>query len=257
MRAIVFAAGVGSRMKPWTDSHPKALAPVGGVPMLQLVIEKLKAVGVDALVVNVHHFPDQIKQFLNNNANFGIDIEISDESDCLLETGGALAKIHRESSIIRNAAPNEVIIVHNADILTDFPIIEIAEKLTDNEAALLIDPKRESSRRFLFDHCGRLRGWTNLTSGLVKPAGLNTDGLRMGAFGGVHALSKRTLSDISLYCGDELHPFGIVDFYIDVCSETPICAYVPREPYRWFDIGTAAKLEAAEKSFGHSAMIRD
>lgn len=249
MKAIVFAAGVGSRLKPWTDAHPKALAPVAGVPMLQRVIEKLKASGIDAIVVNVHHFPDQIRQFLENNNNFGIDIEISDETSCLLETGGALSKIFRDSRIIKSADNSEPVFVHNSDILTDFPVRDLAGKLTDHEAALLIDPARDSSRRFLFDNAGRLHGWTNLKNGAVKPEGLEVSGLWMGAFGGVHALSKNTMADINRYCGAELRPFSIVDFYVGVCGEKSICAYVPKKSYKWFDIGTTEKLAAAEKSF--------
>ena len=254
MKAIVFAAGVGSRMKPWTDSHPKALAPIGGVPMLQLVLEKLKAAGADGVVVNVHHFPEQIREFLAENRNFGLDIEISDESDRLLETGGALAKIFRESRIIREASDTDAIVVHNADILTDFPVQELVAKLNDNEAALLIDPQRDSTRRFLFNADWRLAGWTNLTNGAVRPEGLNPAGLQRGAFGGVHAMNKRTLADVSRYCGAELRPFSIVDFYLDICPTKPVSAFVPAQPYMWFDIGTTEKLAAAEKAFAEKSV---
>ena len=113
MRAMIFAAGLGTRLKPFTLSHPKALVPVGGVPMLQRVILKLKDYGITEIVVNVHHFTDQIVDFLKENGNFGVNIHISDESGLLLDTGGGILAAERFFS--DSCSP---ILVHNADILT-------------------------------------------------------------------------------------------------------------------------------------------
>ncbi|MDE6121077.1 MAG: NTP transferase domain-containing protein [Muribaculaceae bacterium] len=246
MKAIVFAAGVGSRLKPFTDSHPKALVPVAGIPMLGRVIGKLKNAGVSEIVVNIHHFPSQIRHYLEENNNFGIDIEISDESDLLLDTGGALARIYRESRIIANAGDNEPVIVHNADILADFELTGLTETLAGSEAAILVDPHRQSTRRFLFDSDGKLAGWTNLTNGKVRPEDLDLSGMTMAAFGGIHAMTRSTLADISDYCGQNISPFSIVDFYLDVCREKAVRAFTPSVPYNWFDIGTSEKLAVAE-----------
>lgn len=113
MYAFVFAAGLGTRLKPFTEHHPKALVPVGGVPMLQRVILKLKENGITNIVVNVHHFASQILEFLEQNKNFGVNIIISDETDCLLDTGGAM--LHAKNLFPKN----ERILIHNVDILTN------------------------------------------------------------------------------------------------------------------------------------------
>lgn len=115
MKALIFAAGVGSRLKPFTDCHPKALATVGGVTMLERTIVRMRESGVDKIVVNVHHFASQITEFLDKNNNFGLDIAISDESDRLLDTGGGLLR----AKTLLCADENEPVILHNADILTD------------------------------------------------------------------------------------------------------------------------------------------
>lgn len=244
MKAIVFAAGIGSRLKPFTDRHPKALAPVAGKPALLHVIEKLVAAGADTVFVNVHHFASQIVDFLDS-CNFGVPVVVSDESDMLLDTGGALAKLWRENEMLRTMPDNEPIIVHNSDIITDFPIQELAG--THGDAAVLADESRKSSRAFLFDKDLRLKGWCNTDKGITRPSGLDTTGLHAAAFGGVHKLSTHTLSELSNFCGDELHPFGIVDFYLDKCQTLDIRGFEPKSAYRWFDIGTPQKLAIASE----------
>ncbi len=244
MKAIVFAAGTGTRLKPFTDKHPKALAPVCGQPALGLVIGKLIAAGANGIVVNVHHFARQIVDFVLSH-NYGVPIEISDESSLLLDTGGAIAKIYRESHIMATLGAEEPVVVHNADILTDFPINSLTDALTGNAAAILVNPSRESSRKFLFDSDSILRGWENKKTAVIRPANLITTGLHEAAFGGVHAIYRTTMRDISEYCGN-LHPFSITDYYIDVCGSCRIKGFTPAGDFRWFDIGTPEKLEAAQ-----------
>ena len=244
MKAIVFAAGIGSRLRPFTDSHPKALAPVGDKVALEIVLERLISAGVDAIVVNVHHFAAQIVDYLSSR-DYPVKIEISDESDVLLDTGGAIAKIYRRSNVLSALGDDEPVIVHNADIITDAPLAGLASTLSGADAALLVDPARESSRKFLFGTDGILRGWINKTKGTVRPGGLDVGGLTEAAFGGVHALNKAAIADISAYCGD-LHPFSITDYYIDRCADIRIKGYIPTEHYKWFDIGTPERLEAAQ-----------
>lgn len=247
MRAIVFAAGVGSRMKPFTDSHPKALAPVHGKPIIGHLMDKLLKAGITSVVVNVHHFPEQIRQYFRANDNFGIDIEFSDESDCLLDTGGALAKIGKNSRIF--AHPGKApILVHNADILTDFPLeeMEYAHNKANADATILVNPARTSSRKFLFDSDRQLRGWRNLANGTTKPDGLNIQGLQEAAFGGVHIISPQFLQEIAK---EPVAPFSIVDYYLRQAKDHKIHGFVPNHNYQWFDIGTSEKLADANQNY--------
>lgn len=250
MKAVVFAAGIGSRLKSFTDSHPKALAPLGGEPVLGRVMRKIADAGASGIIVNVHHFPEQIRAYLAT-VDLGVPVEISDESDLLLDTAGGLAKIYRQSAIPGGMAPGETILLHNADIWTDFPLGElIGQHLASGaDATLLADPGRASSRAFLFDNGGRLRGWRNTAKGIVRPEGLDTSALVPAAFGGVHVISGAMVAKISDYVGSELHPAGITDFYIDSCGALDIRRYTPAAPYRWHDIGTTEKLAAAEAEF--------
>lgn len=242
---MIFAAGIGSRLRPFTDKHPKALAPVNGVPILRRVIEKMLAADIREIVVNIHHFPEQIKEYLSANNNFGADIEISDESDKLLDTGGGLLRARR---FLEGSEP---ILVHNADILTDFSISEMRSAHTESSSlATLLAFPRESSRQLYFDADGELRGWQNLNSGQCKPEGFRPDdaGLQQLAFGGVHIVSPEIfplLADYSSTAGDV---FSIIPFYLSLVGRYQIKSFTPKDTFRWFDIGTPAKLQAAENS---------
>lgn len=249
MRAIVFAAGIGSRMKPFTDSHPKALAPVHGKPVIGHLMDKLLKAGITSVVVNVHHFPEQIRQYFRANDNFGIDVEFSDESDCLLDTGGALAKIGATSRTFAHpgTAP---ILVHNADIITDFSLqeMEAAHNQANADATILVDPSRSSSRKFLFNNERQLKGWRNLSTGQTRPDGLDIQGLEEAAFGGVHIISPEFLKTIAQ---EPIRPFSIVDYYLNQATDHKIHGFVPANDYQWFDIGTTEKLANAEQHYKH------
>lgn len=240
MKAMIFAAGIGSRLKPFTLEHPKALAPVGGRPILGLVIEKLIKCGVDFLVINVHHFAEQIVNYLSDNHNFGIDIKVSDESGRLLDTGGGLRKA---SEWLRNS--DDPIIVHNADILTDFPLHEMVTRHIDaGNVATLLAAQRPTSRYLLFDQSMRMRGWTNMSSGEVRPVALEVDKFIKFAFGGVHVVAPRIFDALDNFAEMD-SPFSITDFYIDKCAELPIGAFLPPQTYNWFDIGRPDSLKKA------------
>lgn len=242
MKAIIFAAGKGTRLKPFTDSHPKALAPVGDKPILAHVIEKFIAAGVDGIVINVHHFASQITDFLDSK-QYPVKIEISDERACLLETGGALAKIARESALLSGIDKQESIFIHNSDILTDFKLKELMKAAEKADGAILADPSRQTSRKFLFSKKGWLRGWTNESSGAVRPSGIRPEDFRRAAFGGVHCIHRPLLDKVNDYCGRELRPFSIVDFYIDRCTSFDcIKLFTPIDSFHWHDIGTAEHL---------------
>lgn len=241
MKAVVFAAVIGSRLKPFTDHHPKALATIAGKPLLGHVLDKISAAGFDEVVVNVHHFPEQISAYLLRHYPH---VRISDESPLLLDTAGALAKIYREGIFGTPIEDKEPVLVHNADIYTDFDISEMLTAHHDCDATLLVDGGRQSSRELLFDH-GRMRGWHNVKTGEFRPAGCNSDILHGAAFGGVHILSGATIKEVDAYVGAELRPVGIVDYYVASCLEKDFRAFTPAVPYRWFDIGTPQKLEQA------------
>lgn len=251
MKAMVFAAGIGSRLKPFTDFHPKALAPVAGVTALERVLLRLRDAGVDRVVVNVHHFAGQIVDFLDANGNFGLDIHVSDETSRLLDTGGGLLKARH----LLCDGTDEPVLLHNADIVTDFPVEEmIAAHEASGAAATLLTAQRSSSRQLCFDASGCLRAWHNLSTGEVRPEGADCGGLRRLAFGGVHVVSPEIFPLLEKYAsitgGDGVvKPFSLVPFYLEVMDKVAIRSFTPSHPFRWFDIGTMEKLRTASVAF--------
>ncbi len=241
MRAFIFAAGMGTRLKPFTEYHPKALVPVGGVPMLERVIVKLKNSGIEDFVINVHHFASQILDFLKSNNDFGVNITISDESSKLLDTGGAL--LHAEKLF----SEKEPILIHNADILTDFDIREmLAFHNAHNADATLLVAHRNSSRQLYFEKVShRLYGWKNLNTGASIPKDFSTlpDFDNM-AFGGVHIITRKVLDELCKYATSDVFP--IIPFYLDAVNKLNIIAYTPQSDYTWFDIGKPETLASAE-----------
>lgn len=247
MIAIIFAAGIGSRLKPFTDHHPKAIAPVAGVPAIVRTARRLVNAGARKIIVNVHHFPQQVIDCMMAQ-DFCNIVEFSDESDLLLDTGGAIAKIYRQG-LLDDVTENEPIIVHNADIVTTLDLGEFLEAHSGEHISILVDPDRHSTRHLLFDSELILRGWENIQTGATKPEKLDTSGLTPAAFGGVHIIDKETAQHISESAPEHLSPFSIIDWYINNCSKTDINAYVQPTPYLWHDIGTTEKLGAANAAF--------
>lgn len=243
MKAMIFAAGLGTRLRPLTDNMPKALVPVAGKPMLQHVIERMKAAGFNEITINIHHFGEQIIDFVQANQQFGITIHISDERGELLDTGGGIKK----------ARPfldgDEPFLVHNADILTDVDLHKLYQHhLTNNADATLLVSQRNTSRYLLFDNDNRLKGWINKTTGEVKPQGFsyNENELSELAFGGIHVISPRLfhLLEVEQWQGK----FSIIPFYLSICREARIQGF-STEGYQWFDIGKPDTLALAEASF--------
>ena len=234
---MIFAAGLGTRLKPLTDHMPKALVPVAGKPMLEHVIGKLKSAGFDEIVINVHHFADQIIDFLKEKDNFGIRIWISDESEELLDTGGGIKK----------AAPyfDEPFLVHNADILSniDLKAMYNYHLTSSNDATLLVSP-RKTIRYLLFDEGNRLQGWVNKDTLQTKPEGLvyHPEVQKEYAFGGIHVISPTLFK----YMGDGwTGKFSIMDFYLRTCHEAQLGGYV-KEDLQLIDIGKPDTLAKAE-----------
>ena len=234
---MIFAAGLGTRLKPLTDHMPKALVPVAGKPMLEHVIGKLKSAGFDEIVINVHHFAHQIIDFLKAKDNFGIRIWISDESEELLDTGGGIKK----------AAPyfDEPFLVHNADILSniDLKAMYNYHLTSSNDATLLVSP-RKTVRNLLFDEGNRLQGWVNKDTLQTKPEGFvyHPEVQKEYAFGGIHVISPTLFK----YMGDGwTGKFSIMDFYLKTCHEAQLGGYV-KEDLQLIDIGKLDTLAKAE-----------
>lgn len=240
MKAMIFAAGLGTRLKPLTDHMPKALVPVAGRPMLEHVILKLKAAGFNELVINIHHFGEQILDFLRANQNFGLTIHISDERDCLLDTGGG----------IRKAEPffrgNEPFLVHNVDILSDTDLKALYEyhQQSGNDATLLAS-LRKTVRYLLFDDEKRLCGWINKDTLQTKPEGFayNPEHHREYAFSGIHVISPSLFH----YMDERwTGKFSIMDFYLQTCREARIGGRLT-DTLCLIDIGKPETLTQAEK----------
>lgn len=247
MRALIFAAGKGTRLKPFTDTNPKALVRVGGVPMLEIVIRRLIEAGVDEAVVNVHHFADKIVDFLEANSNFGITIHVSDESDRLMETGGGLLKARQWL----DKGDGSSFFVHNADILTDVPLTAMMKYHVGTGAmATLLCTPRETSRHLYFDHSThRLEGWGDSRNGAVIPEGfVPAPTMDKLAFDGVHIISPSIFDALQAYSdriGDSA--FSITPFYAGSARSLDIRAYTPAAgSFVWHDIGSPEKLQAAE-----------
>ena len=250
-QAMIFAAGLGTRLKPLTDTMPKALVKVGGQPLLWHVVQKLKAAGYERLVVNVHHFAQQIIDYLHENDNFGLDIRISDETSGLLETGGGIRKA------LPLFDPSGPILIHNVDILSnvdlslgDCPLCEQRSELQGdcpqcekgNPDALLLVSRRQTKRYLLFDDEMILDGWTNIETGEVRSPyqGLDPTDCKQLAFSGIHVLWPRVFPLL------EQMPerFGIIDFYLKYCHQCAFLGYEQKD-LRLLDVGKLDTLEQA------------
>ncbi len=223
---MIFAAGLGTRLKPLTDTMPKALVRVGEQPLLWHVIMKLKAAGYERIVVNVHHFAQQIIDYLQENRNFGLDIRISDESDQLLETGGGIKKA------LPLFDPSEPILIHNVDILSNLDLTALP-----TDAPLLVVSQRKTKRYLQFDETMRLVGWKNIETGEVK----GHEGTPL-AFSGIHMFHP----SLAPLLAEWPERFPIMDFYLKVCADNMIQGYEAKD-LRLLDVGKLDTLEAAEK----------
>lgn len=237
---MIFAAGLGSRLRPLTDNLPKALVPVGGKPMLEHVILKLKASGFTHLVINVHHFGQKIIDFLTDKKNFGLSVDISDEREGLLDTGGGIRKAARYFK------EGEPVLVHNVDILSDLDLSVFyeAHKKSSAWASLLVS-KRETSRYLLFDHRNELYGWENKKTGERKSPypDFNPEQFEEYAFGGIHVISPELLEQMQ----SREEKFPIIDFYLSVAGSRRIKAYTAAADLIWMDLGKPEALLQAEK----------
>lgn len=250
---MIFAAGLGTRLKPITDSLPKALVSIGGKPLLEHVARKLKASGIDEAVVNVHHFADLIEEWVrvdaSNPRGTGLSMQVSDERDQLLETGGGILKAEEYLHGCGN------FLVHNVDILSNLDIKEFASKVQADALATLLVSERETQRYLLFDpQTMRLVGWTNVKTGEVKSPfqDIQPDSCVKMAFSGIHMISDKVFDIMQEYVKEKgLHEgshsprFPIMDFYLSVCARYPVYG-VQAPGLRMIDVGKLDSLEQAE-----------
>ena len=236
VKAFILAAGLGTRLAPLTNDRPKALVEVGGTPLLGFALYQLKRSGFTEVVVNVHHFADQIETYLRDHAPAGMSVEVSDERDQLLGTGGA----------IRKAAPllgsDTPFLIYNADIITDLDLNALFRFHQKSGAlATLAVRQRSSSRQLHFDHLWNLKAWSNAGSGKEKGP-IPPQCLPLArAFSGIHILDPKIFSFLP---AEDF--FSITDVYLDLCAESAILGYDHTETH-WIDAGKIADLPAASE----------
>ena len=246
MKALVFAAGLGTRLRPLTNDRPKALVEVGGVTMLERVLVRLRENGFTDVTVNIHHFGDKIIDFLSKNGNFGLDIHISDERNLLLETGGGILAARRWLD------GDQPFLVHNADILTDLDLGAFYHSHQGSGAlATLLVKERTTQRYFVFDDNDHLQGWINKKTGETRPDGFRYHPLEQHelAFGGLHVISPDIFPLLERYAAQSGPVFSITPFYIEVCRQQLIKGYHPDTTYRWLDVGKPETLAQADAMF--------
>lgn len=261
MKAMICAAGLGTRLKPLTDTLPKALVPVGGKPLIEHVLRKLHASGVDGAVVNVHHFADQVEDYLVSQGWSALDsspggdsfeVRISDERDMLLETGGG---IYHARNLLSGCGS---FIVHNVDILSDIDIPSFADSVCADALVTLAVSDRSSSRKLLFEpESMRLAGWMNTLTGEIRSPYPDFDpaGCLAFAFSGIHILSEKIFEVMETYIdAHDLDPkaprFPIMDLYLSVCDTCNIYGHLIQELHL-VDVGKSETLAQAEEFLNH------
>ena len=243
-QAMILAAGLGTRLKPLTDTMPKALVPVNGTPLLDLNIRRLMEQGYDRFVVNIHHFAQQIIDHVRQQ-DYAPLVHFSDETEQLLETGGGLKKAQ---GLFRDDQP---ILIHNVDILDNVDYEWFARQHEADEDAVLLVSQRKTKRYLLFDNAMHLMGWKNIETGEIKSpyeyvrrTGLSQHGesLNMFAFSGIHSFSPRLFSLMDRFPDR----FPIIDFYLSVCHRSAIVGLV-KPDLQLMDVGKIETLDQAEK----------
>jgi len=234
---MIFSAGLGTRFKPWTDKHPKALALVNGKPLLQHNIEYLQRYGITDVVINVHHFADQIIEAVKQNSGWGSNILISDETNEVLETGGGLLKA---KDLLQNGKP---FVTLNADFLTDLNVANLIEFHKNKKSLISFGiTNRKTSRYFLFDEDNRLCGWRNTTTGEEKIS-IVKDNLRQMAYSCVVVFQPEIFELIP-----QRGKFSLVETYLSLAADYPIYGY-DHSGDKLVDVGKPESVAVAEKLF--------
>lgn len=241
---MILAAGLGTRLQALTHNKPKALVELNGKPLLQHCIENLTDNGFFHIVINVHHFGEQIIDFVNRHP-FEADIQISDERDLLLDTGGGIVKA---SPMFRNA---KAVLVHNVDIISDVNLNELSKEfLRSNDDAWLLTQDRETNRKLIFNSDNQLIGWENKIENKHKWVNIEsgcvpTEPIFKTAFSGLHFFRSELFSEF------EQKPQSVIDLYLDLAKRKRIVSH-PIHPGFWFDLGKPEQLKAAENHLKQS-----
>lgn len=239
-QAMILAAGLGTRLKPYTDERPKALVDLNGKPILAYLLDKLKSEGCKRVVINIHYKGSMILDFLQTYHPDGMELVISDETDLLLETGGGLRKA------CNLFAPDLPVIVHNVDILSDLSFQDLLVSHSQHDSFLTLAVRKRSSSRYLFfDELGLLSGWLNNKTGETLGVVDQLNGSLM-AFSGIHVASPLFFK--ILMEKKEVSRFSIIPLWVEMAKDYPIRFYDHTEGY-WSDIGTPEDLESARKNF--------
>ncbi|MCR4864731.1 MAG: NTP transferase domain-containing protein [Bacteroidales bacterium] len=236
MKAFIFAAGLGTRLKPLTDRMPKALVPVGGRPLIWHVIRKLQKAGVDEFIINVHHYAEMISDYLELEDFFGARIELSVEEEMPLETGGGLRKA---AELLQGSGS---FFAHNVDIISNADLAAMAASERPDALATLLVSQRNTQRYLLFNQEMRLVGWTNVATGEVRSPfkDLRMEDCSKYAFAGIHYISEKILPLLQ----EMPERFSIMDFYLKMAAELPIYGFAPEE----LEIVDAGKPETLERA---------
>lgn len=248
MRAMVLAAGLGTRLRPLTNDRPKALVEVGGRTLLEITLKRLRNFGVSEVIINLHHFADMVESYLKANQNFGLQIEISREDERLLDTGGGLKKA--AYFFQRSAGNEEPFFLHNVDVISNIDLAQmLAYHIEKKALATLAVQKRETSRYLLFDDslelCGRRIGKEGCAQ-LVRAA---PDPLAL-AFSGIHVISPRFLSMMT-----EEGAFSIIDTYLRVVEAGEKILGFRADEYYWRDLGKPEHIAKAAEDIGNKRIV--
>ena len=252
MNAMIFAAGLGTRLKPYTDHCPKAMVEVAGKPMIAHQLLKLRDAGFQRVVINVHHFAEQIIDYVNANGSFGLDVAFSDERGQLLDTGGGIRKA---LPLFDTGSP---VLIHNVDIFSNADLAELYDiHVADGAEASLLVSRRETSRYLIFDDKDNLVGWKNIKTGEVRTSHNelqqvleclveDDETYRLRAFSGIHMISP-TLFPL-LRESDEV--FSITNFYWHNTLNRHIRCVEAAAGFRWVDAGKPETLAKAAEIVG-------
>lgn len=240
MKAFILAAGLGTRLKPITDFKPKALVEINGIPLIEHIIRKLIRFGFNSIIINVHHFADQVIDFVKSKKSFGIDIHFSDERNLLLDTGGGLKNVKR---FFNDGKP---FLIHNVDALTEIDLIKMYNHHLENKAiTTLAVQKRISSRYFYFDEQSALCGWINEKTNEQKLVREFNGGLKKFAFSGIQFVDPM-IFDFML----SSEVFSLVDLYLSIASKQRI-TYFDHSDSLFLDLGKKENLIEAERIIGN------
>jgi len=240
MKAMILAAGLGTRLRPLTNDRPKALVEVGGRTLLEITLARLRGFGIREVIVNVHHFADMVVEYLKRNNNFGMRIEVSREEE-LLDTGGGLKKA-AHFFLDNGGGGDEPFVLHNVDVISTIDVERMVQVHHERQAlATLAVQKRETSRYLLFDEdarlCGRRPGREQipqLVRACEQPEAL--------AFSGVHVVSSRLFAMMS-----ERGAFSIIDAYLRLAGQGEKIVSFRADEYYWRDLGRPEGVAQAEK----------